>query len=155
LTLLCKGTAVSFEMQEGGTVVAGRAKGMFHDPTGRDWAKCSLLIAPYRMEGYAEDDDVPGYARAYKGRNHRMRHVSLELPDKGLDGWSNEGQIKKLWYTRDGTKRPGRYYHPIGKKTVFSIFRGKDAATLYQKGVYYRVQLGRACLLDDRGIVYP
>ena len=156
MTLLCKGKDVSFKMKEGGTIAAPRGYGMLHDPAGTNWAKCSLLIAPFKDLGRMDDESkAPGYARSYMGRKYHLRSGEVELPNKSLEGWKNEGEIAEIFYTRGGTKMPFRFRHPFGKRTFFSIFRGNDSATLYKQGRYYRVQLGRSCLLDDRGIVHP
>jgi hypothetical protein len=153
--LVTKGTRVGFDMEDGQEINAPPGYGMLHDPTGKSWARCSLLIAPFRRGGLAQEDEVPSYARAYLGRRYRPRIGDVVLPEKSLVGWDRLGRVSRIWYTRGGSKAPFRFQHPIGKKTIFSIFRGKDQATLYKKGRYYRVQLGRACVLDDRGIVHP
>lgn len=156
MTLLCKGKRVSFEMKNGTKVTPPPGAAMLHDPAGTHWAKCSLLIAAYTDEGLLDDDaHVPGYARAYMGRKYRMRGGHIDTPNKSLDGWQSLGEIHRIYYTRGGTRMPFRFQHPFGKKTFFSVFRGKDTATLYKQGRFYRVQLGRSCLLDDRGIVHP
>lgn len=156
MTLLCKGKRIAFDMKDGRHVAAPAGAAMLHDPVGTNWAKCSLLIASFTDTGPMEDESkAPSYARSYLGRKYRMRDGEVALPNKSLDGWTNEGEIARIWYTRGGTRMPFRFQHPFGKKTFFSLFRGKDSATLYKQGRYYRVQLGRSCLLDDRGIVHP
>lgn len=153
--LVSKGTRVGFDLKDGEEIDAPAGYGMLHDPTGHHWARCSLLIAPFRRGTVVDPDEVPSYAKAYLGRKYRPHVGEVTLPNKSLNGWERLGEVGRIWYTRGGTKAPFRFQHPIGKKTAFSIFRGKDTATLYRQGRYYRVQLGRGCVLDDRGIVHP
>jgi hypothetical protein len=143
--LICKGFAVSFKLASGKTVKAPGGYGLLHDPGGKDWAKCSGLIAPF-SKGGSEIDDAK--AKDYFG--HTARGGELKLPPRSLGEWKKLGVVSEILYTR---RRPGRlpadhqdrYYHPISNGT----------ATLYRRGRMLRIELGPGCDWSYRGIVSP
>jgi hypothetical protein len=143
---------------EGGRILRPRGS-MIHDPSGRHWPKCSLLIAPLgRGSRDATDKEYEGAPEHYLGRNHSPRVAELELPSK--TGWTIVGHVKRIDYVRGGTRAPGGFRHSINKprgvfKVVHLLKGGKANVVLRKKGKFYRLDLPGGCLIDDRGIVYP
>jgi hypothetical protein len=151
--LICKGFAASFLMYGGETIKAPASYGLLHDPTGRDFSKCSGLVAPFSplsrtrpSKGGGEIDD--GAARDYFG--HPAREGEIVLPPRALSAWKRVGVVAEIYYTR---RRPGNlptihkdhYYHPVEG----------GRATLYRRGKLLRVELGGNCEWNVRGIVRP
>lgn len=153
--LIVKGQKCSFDMKDGGSVTGAGA--MMHDSTGRYWSKCSLLFGTFqRGNRRVPDSEMKGAPRNYLGRTHQGNYGSVNLPPKALSEWEHVGEVKEIWYTRTGKKAPFRFRHPFGKKsTVLSFFKGVGHAQLYKCGRFYRLQLGKNCILDDRGICWP
>jgi hypothetical protein len=142
--LICKGFSVSFVLASGKKVKAPGGYGLLHDPSGRDWAKCSGLVAPFQKGGGEIDDRE---AKDYFG--HAPREGALSLPPRALSSWKKLGVVSEILYTR---RRPGRlpadhqdqYFHPF-----------KGTATLYRRGRMLRLELGADCSWSWRGIVRP
>jgi hypothetical protein len=128
----------------GKVVRAPGGYGLLHDPSGRDWAKCSGLVIPFETGGDEIDDNA---ARQYLG--YPAREGQVILPPKALSAWKRIGPALEIFYFR---RRPGRlpsihrdqYYHPF-----------KGAATVYRRGRIFRVELGPGCEWNVRGIVKP
>ena len=142
--LICKGFSVSFKLSSGKTVKAPGGYGLLHDPSGRDWAKCSGLVSPF-SKGGSEIDDAK--AKEYFG--HPPREGALSLPPRSLSSWRKLGVATEILYTR---RRPGKlpaenrdkYFHPF-----------KGTAMVYRLGRMLRVELGPGCEWTERGIVKP
>jgi hypothetical protein len=143
--LICKGFSVSFVLASGKTVKAPAGYGLLHDPSGKDWAKCSGLVVSFEKGGDEIDDKL---AKEYFG--HPAREGELQLPPHSLSSWKKLGVAKEILYNR---RRPGnlpaahqdKYYHPFDKGT----------ATLYRLGRMLRIELGPGCEWSYRGIVRP
>jgi hypothetical protein len=142
--LICKGFSVSFVLASGKRVKAPVSYGLLHDPSGRNWAKCSGLIAPFSKGGDEIDDKL---AKDYFG--HTPREGELRLPPRSLSSWRKLGAATEILYYR---RRPGNlpaehkdsYFHPF-----------KGTATVYRLGKMLRVELGPGCDWSYRGIVRP
>jgi hypothetical protein len=151
--LVCKGNRVKFVLKDG-TKISARGS-MLHDPSGRYWAKCSLLIVSFQRSGrLATDDERAGAPREYLGRTHQARVGSVSLPPKPLSEWELVGELDEILYVRPGRKAPGSFFHKFGGRRIETFWR-KGKARLYKLGRSYRVELGHRCLADDRGIVTP
>jgi hypothetical protein len=143
--LIAKGYTVLFVLSSGRTAKPAASYGLLHDPSGRDWPACSGLVAPFSKGG---DEVENSEARKYFG--HTAREGKAVLPPRSLSAWTKVGVVDEVLYTRT---RPGHlpashrgtYYHPIEKGT----------ATLYRRGRLYRVELGRGCVWNERGVVRP
>ena len=135
---------MSFKLANGKTVKAPGGYGLLHDPSGRDWAKCSGLVCSFSKGGDEIDDAA---ARDYFG--HTPREGTMRLPPRSLSAWRKLGVAVEILYTR---RRPGKlpaenqdkYYHPF-----------KGTATVYRLGRMLRVELGPGCEWNYRGIVRP
>ena len=142
--LICKGFSVSFELVSGKTVKAPASYGLLHDPSGKDWPKCSGLVAPFEKGGDEIDDRL---AKEYFG--HTAREGEMALPPRALSSWRKLGVAAKILYFR---RRPGNlpaehrdeYFHPF-----------KGTATVYRLGRMLRVELGPNCSWTWRGVISP
>jgi hypothetical protein len=153
--LIAKGRSCRFEMVDGPAVsVAG---GMLHDPSGRWWPKRSVLCGPFKArERAAADDEFKGPAKDYLGKTHNASIGSVDTPPKSLGEWEYLGEVSRVYYTRTGKKRPGRYQHPFNKPTALSVLvKGKGKAKLYRHGRFARLDLPPGAILDSRGLVWP
>jgi len=143
--LIAKGYRVNLKLENGRKVRAPASYGLLHDPSGRDWAKCSSLIAPFQKTG---DEVSDGEAKSYFGSEPREGRIAL--PPKSLGAWHRVGPVVEIEYTR---RRPGRlpadhqadYYHP---------FEGKHPM-LYRIGKLLRLELGSGCSWNWRGLIRP
>lgn len=148
--LIAKGTAVMVKLvgERGRRALPGA---MLHDPTGRAWPKCSLLVTSFKKTDAPVDD---GDASDYFGRRYEQRKGEVVLPPKALGEWTEVGQVEKLFYVRGGLSHPGGYFHDVGKRTLWNLFRS-GKATLYKHGRVHRIELSKGCVADSRGVVYP
>lgn len=153
--LIAKGRNVRFLMKEGGTVHGVGA--MLHDPDGRAWPKCSLLVMPFRKTSQrATEDQMDGDAKHYLGRTYEGRLGSVSLPPKALGGWDRVGLVEEIQYFRTGVKAPGGFFHPFGKRGFWGrLFKKGKLPTLYKRGNACRLELHSGCIVDDRGIAFP
>jgi hypothetical protein len=156
--LIDKGEDVGFVLEGGKKIDAPKRAGMLHDPSGRAWPKCSLLVMSYRRSSrQATDDELRGESRDYFGRDYDACVSTIDTPPKAIGEWSFVGDVKRVFYWRPG-KHQGVYKHDINKPhgfvRVLFLFRGKMRAKLYRRGRTYRLELDN-CALDDRGIVRP
>lgn len=143
--LIAKGFNVGFTLASGKKIKAPAGYGLLHDPSGKDWARCSGLVVPFAKGGDEIDDKL---AKEYFG--HAPREGELRLPPKALSSWRKLGVATEVLYTR---RRPGRlpadyadqYFHP---------FKG-GKATLYRLGRMLRIELGAGCSWTWRGVVSP
>ncbi len=130
---------------------------MLHDPRGTSWGKNSLLFVKFRPNVRAPTEtEYEGDAKHYLGQKHRARVGAVELPPRALSSWEKLGNVKQIFYTRVGTKAPGRFQHPFGVRTMLMLWRKGKSPVLYRYGSSaMRLELGSSAILDDRGIVFP
>jgi hypothetical protein len=153
---IVKGRACRFEMKDGPDVSCAGA--MIHDPSGRHWPKNSVLCGPFRARvRRASDDEYRGAARDYLGTTHQASVGVVQMPPRSLGEWTYVGEVDRIFYTRTGRKRPGRYQHPFFKPTALAtLVRGRRGKVrLYRRGQFCRLELPRGAQLDNRGYVYP
>jgi hypothetical protein len=156
--LIVKGTSIRLHMEDGPMV---RPRGaMMHDPTGRHWPKTSLLIGPFKKEGGKVDPKkYEGAPKEYLGRNYNPKEGSVNLPPKNLSYWEDVGVVERIDYVRPGTKAPGGFRHsfnkPRGVYHVLHAVKGKRHVMLRRCGQFYRLDLGKGAIADERGIVFP
>lgn len=156
--LIDKGEEVGFVLTDGRTIDAPKLAGMLHDPSGRSWPKCSLLVMSYRRSTKpATDKQLSGESRDYFGRDYEACVSMIDTPPKAIGEWKFVGEVKRLYYWRPG-RHQGTYKHDINKPRVLLrlmfLFRGEMKARLYRRGRVYRLELDK-CHLDDRGVVRP
>ena len=151
--IIVKGVSVIFDLTDGSSVRPRASAGMMHDPTGRAWPKKSLLVGAYQKGGIT--DDVPEDAKRYLGRNYSAHEGSVDLPPKRLGEWEKLGEVETIYYRRPGTRAPGKFHHEFNKPGLRRLVHGTGRAMLYARGSYYRLELPRSAIVDDRGIVWP
>lgn len=144
--LIAKGYAVRFILEHGAVrPAAGHA--LLHDPSGHAWPRCSGLVAPFRKTREEVEDRE---ARSYFGlfSDAPMKGL-LALPPRALSDWNYLGDVEEIEYTR---RRPGglRASH---QAPYFHEFEGR--VRLYRRGNLFRIELGRGCSWNWRGIVRP
>lgn len=151
-----KGTSVWFKLEDGKRVSAPRGAALLHDPSGKQWNKCSALVAPFRTNVRpATEAEMKGAPSEYLGRSYRASVGTLEVPPRRLSEWERIGVVKEIRYTRGGTKAPGKFFHPFNKRVLMFAFTAGDRAVLYRRGNAMRLEMGSGCIWDDRGIVRP
>ncbi len=154
MSLIVKGRSVSFDLVDSTKIDAPAAYGMIHDPTGRQWKRTSVLIAPFQKGGETVEGDR--FSKDYLGRSHMIHAGDVRLPPRALSDWTLEGEVKRIWYTRTGAKYGGkRFQHEFGKMSFARLVKGKGRARLYSRGSTYRLELPRGAILDSRGLVWP
>jgi hypothetical protein len=154
--LIAKGNRSSaFEMVDGPDVTV--RGGMMHDPSGRWWPKRSVLFGPFRANlRDATDEEFDGPAKDYLGRGHNAKIGTVDTPPKDLASWKYIGDVEKIYYTRTGRKKPGRYVHEFNKRMALAtLVKGRGRVRLYRRGRYVRLELPKGAMLDSRGYVWP
>lgn len=152
---IVKGRSTRFEMVDGPDVTC--SGGMIHDPSGRAWPKNSVLCGPFRPRvRAATPKEYRGWARDYLGTSHRPMVGIVDVPPRTLSEWTYLGEVERIYYTRIGAKRPGRYVHTFNKPSAFAtLVRGNGRVRLYRRGRFVRLELPRGAQLDARGYVWP
>lgn len=156
--LICMGREVEFVLKDGREIKAKQTRdGMLRDPSGTYWPKCSLLIAPFE-----NGTEASKQAGNYFGRDAEVFEGRVDLPPQSLGEWQELGEVREIFYDRAGTKHPGFFRHefhkPRGMYKLVFLIKGraaKEPAVLYQHGDYFRLDLPKGCVVDDRGIVVP
>jgi len=152
--MICKGFAVSFDLEDGSKIDAPASFALLHDPTGRHWKKTSILIAPFHRDGV--DVEPSSAAKAYLGSRHSTKQGDVDLPPRPLSAWDYEGDVEQIWYTRHGSKYGGRRFrHRFNSSGLQRLVRGVGRARLYSHGRLYRLELPRGAAVDDRGFLWP
>lgn len=148
-----KGTHVVLELDTGRSLRIPGRYGLMHDPSGRAWPRCEVLIGPFMRERRPAAK-VPDTARAYFGRKATVLEGSVVLPARR--GWTDVGTMKggRIYYWRGGTKHPGPFKHRFNKDWS-SIVLGKRSVVVRRQGRFLSIALGTGCVLDDRGFVIP
>lgn len=156
-TAIVKGTDVRFVLKGGRRVVPPRSYGMIHDPTGRRWPRCSVLVTSFR-EGsrLAAPRETRGAPRDYFGRPYPVHVGSVNFP-RGTKLWTRVGAVERIFYWRTGDrpKVPGLFQHPFGLRRAEYLFAQGALPVLYRRGGAYRLEFARGCTIDDRGYVFP
>lgn len=150
--MIRKGTKVLIELADGGDVVPQGA--LLHDPTGKWWPVRSCLIGSFDKHGSARAAKPPKEAAQYLGRNYEIHAGTVSLPPRELSQWERIGSVETIYYERHGTKARGRFRHRFNRG-LSAFIKGKGKVTLYHHGRWYRLELPRGALLDDRGFVWP
>jgi hypothetical protein len=126
---------------------------MLYDPSGRAWPSCSLLFASFTKGGL--ERDPPSDAVDFYGRRYEVHRGTISMPTRDLGAWRKIGPVEELEYTRPGTKAPGDFGHLFGKRRWQTLYKASCFPVLYVLGRAYRLELGRGCVVDERGIVHP
>jgi hypothetical protein len=149
--LIAKGYRAGFRLVGKKTIFAPpRGAAMLHDPSGRDWPRCSVLFASFSRSGSSLGRSNPT-AVEYFGYDPKAG--SLTVPPKTLSDWKYLGEVEYIRYDRPGTKYKGRYDHHF-KGTGWFGFKS-SFPRLYRRGRVYRLDLGSGCDISWRGFVFP
>jgi hypothetical protein len=143
--LIAKGYKVTVVLESGRHVTAPAAYALLHDPAGRDWPRCSALVAPFRKGG---GEIRNREAESYFGS--RPREGSVSVPPRALSVWRRVGAAVQILYSR---RRPGNL--PAAHKADYEHPFKEGKATLYRRGRELRIELGRGCVWNWRGFVTP
>lgn len=139
--LVVKGTRVRLVLDSGRTVSC--SGGMMHDPAGKHWPRCSVLIGGY-SKGSEPVSDLG--ARQYFGAGYVAKQGTVDTPPKSLaDGWRELGVVQRIYYVRVGNIYGGQLFKHDFRRTV----------TAYRRGRFVRLELGTFCNLGPRGFVSP
>jgi len=143
--LIAKGYKVTLVLEAGRRVAAPASYALLHDPAGRDWPRCSALVAPFRKGGGQIENSE---AKSYFGSDPRAGSVTM--PARSLSGWRRVGAVEQILYSR---RRPGNL--PASHKADYEHPFKEGKATLYRRGRLLRVELGPGCVWNWRGFVTP
>jgi hypothetical protein len=139
MTVVLKGTRVSFLDPDGKEVKLPSAYGLLHDVDGEQFSKCSAFIGPFTRT--SKRVPLEGQAKHYLGREYGFV-VRTNIP---TTGWKLVSRIAKvIRYDRTG-KHARPFEHPFRFSPL----------PLYRSGRFYRLDLGTLCVWDDRGFVFP
>ena len=136
---------------------------MFHDPSGKAWPKSSVIIGPFKPgTKRSSDDDFDGAPRYYLGRGYRARYGTINRPPRAIGAWTFVGDVSRgdpedgeIQYVRRGSRAPGAFYHAFNKRGLTRLVYGRGRVRLYRYGSFYRLELPRGAVVDDRGFVWP
>ena len=143
--LTAKGYDVGFILKDGREVVPPKSYAMLHDPTGSDWGKNSILVAPFRRtDRELESPDAESYF------GYVPRAGTVNLPPRAIGDWTPVGEVAEIDYWRPGEHR-GSYWHPFKN----GGWRFESKPRLYRLGGRYRLELGPGAKLNWRGFVWP
>ena len=119
-----------------------------HDPAGKVWPKNEALIVKYQLTDAQPTQRVSKALREYAG-DVPFFEGEPQIPS-GAD-WELLGVVDRIWYERTGElEKP--YQHPFGE-------HGEPLPNLYTCVVdrkrFYRIDLGREAVWNERGFVTP
>lgn len=143
--LTAKGYRVAFEVA--GRIVKAPARyAILHDPEGKAWPRCSVLVALFqRGGGHVEDADAERYF------GYPPREGSYFTPPHALSEWKRVGEVSRIDYWRPG-EYEGKWFHPF--KDGGWVFKAK-LPVLYRRGRLLRLELHDGCVLSWRGFQWP
>jgi hypothetical protein len=148
--LIAKGYDIELRLASEGhkpIVRPPKSYAMLHDPSGRDWPSCSVLITPFR-KGRQDVEDA--LAEEYFG--YEPKAGAVIIPSRDLGNWKKWGEVAEIDYWRPGEHR-GDWWHPFGEG--WWIFPGGKLPLLYKQGRLLRMEFTEGCELSWRGFVYP
>jgi hypothetical protein len=160
--LLCLGRETLIVLVDARELEPPKTYGLLFDPSGKNWPRCSLLIAPYE-EGTREVSPPRGLARDYFGDDAKIYRGEVKLPPRKLGAWQPLGEVDALYYDRTGTAHRGyfrhRFYAPRGLYRLLFLVKAKKRdehpVIVYEYGEALRIDMPAGCIVDDRGIVMP
>lgn len=130
---------------------------ILHDPSGKDWPRCSILIAPFTRSRIPNVDNK----EAVEYFNYEPMGGKFELPNKRLSEWEDLGEMDAITYIRPGDKEfEGEdnlsYGHEFTAEDGWFVFT-KDIGypRLYKRGRCYRLEFVNGCVINWRGFVFP
>lgn len=122
---------------------------MLHDPSGRQWPKCDVLMMKGQLK--PQDSQVRRPTEAAKDYFGAVPifQQSFKIPPKDYDGWKEVGQCVEIYYDRVGaTEDP--FHHPFDRSALPILY----TATIDGKK-FWRLSTGTGCEINERGYVWP
>lgn len=152
--ILLKGTHVRIVLEDGGSLRFAPSYGLMHDPDGKAWPRCSLLVGPY-LVSERRLEPTPAM-RAYFGRRAIVYDGRVDLPPRPLRDWRLLGLASKgrIYYWRGGTRYPGPFRHRFNRGWA-AVLLGDKRVQVYRRGRFVRLEMPDGCTIDDRGLVRP
>lgn len=152
--LIAKGYEVGLRRRSTGSRNGSMVKppasyALCHDPSGKDWPKCSILILPFRR-GQGETDYRP--AKEYFGYDPGLGVVTSS-PPRDLKQWTLVCEVDAIDYWRPGIDHEGDYEHYFKGRGY--VWGDKQFPKVYRRGRIYRLELGGGCVVNWRGICHP
>lgn len=134
-------TRVSFEMVNGRKIVLPPSYGTFHDKDGEILPRCMVVFGPWKNT--RRPAVMNRHQRRYFGPEYKAKMAKIASIPK--EGWKQVGKVVRIYYTRRGVRAPDPFQHP---------FKSRQP-TLSKNGRLYKLEAGSACIIDDRGYVFP
>ena len=134
---LIKGREISFDMDDGETLVLPKAYGMVHSP---DTAKKRYVYFGPFQKTKKPVSDLPQLAHAYFGNDYKGHVASIDIPD---GSWRSVGRVTVIFYDRPG-EHADYYRHEFSTPVPLS-----------SNGRWHRLSLPEGAVVNDRGFVRP
>jgi hypothetical protein len=138
--ILVKGREVRLGLVGGRVIVLPESHGIIHDPDGFQLPYCDCYFGPYEVVG-GPPPKLSRAAKAYFGRGYHGARAGVDIPTDVE--WSRIGDMDRIWYRRRGSDR-----------RLF-VHKFKRPVPVYNRGDWYRADLGDSCVADARGFVVP
>ena len=154
MTVLVKGSKVVFLMKDGSKIRPSASSGIIHDPDGQAYDRCTVYVGPV-VHTRRRPNSVPSKATRYFGRKYQPHIVQVQVPVHGP--WKSLGEVVEILYERTlGSQYEGKYFHKFkARQKFFFVFKTGNHPIVSRCGRYYRVELQKGCIVDDRGFVFP
>ena len=134
---LIKGRRISFEMDDGTTLELPVSHGMMHNPNKQ--SRCRVYFGPFERSGESITK-VDRFTTNYFGSDYKARAGYIDFPE---GKWTHVGAVARIYYERPG-EFSDYYQHPF-----------KEPVPLSRNGSFYRLELPKGCVVNDRGFVSP
>lgn len=150
--LTAKGYAVAFKLAEVRNLVrAPRSYALLYDPSGEDWPKDDVLVAPFSpLRGEVQDDEAERYF------GYVPRKGKLHPPSRNLKNWIKLGEVDAIDYTRPG-ENAGDFRHDFAVGDaggLYYLFPGVKPV-LYKQTRMLLLHFQDGCVINWRGFVWP
>lgn len=125
--------------------------GIIHDPKGEKLPRCTVYFGPYKI--VRGTPQMTPEARKYFGSRYEAAVVEVSRPNPSNSTWEPVALVTHIFYVRgsrgNGAYAKGAYHHTFARSPL----------TLDKSGKFYRLSLTpgspNACIVDDRGFVFP
>jgi len=148
ITLLVRGDLVKLELDDGRVIDVPDSWGLVHDLSGKILHRCDLFIAPYQTVNNKSASipyKIKKAAKSYFGVGEGdLVTGSVAIP---TGPWHHIGSVSIIYYQRWGSKRKsGLFHHDFDFPVELYQQIDKNA---------YRLALPDACIINERGFVWP
>ena len=136
------------ELVNGRIIDVPESWGLVHDVSGKILHRCDLFVAPYQIvnnEVSIKSAKVKKAAKAYFGVGEGdLLRGNVAIP---TGPWHHIGNVSIIYYQRWGSKKKRGLYHHDFEFPV-KLYEQKDKNA-------YRLALPDACIINERGFVWP